>query len=1425
MHPSISHRYGESPPPYEEVMSGQIDVTVKVKQPGLESLLPDNRSADSPPLPEVPLSAVKPLNIVIQIVGSRALLAQVPSPPCTIANGFPGLLDVQPFIALGTRLRRDGHRIWLATHENFKELIQNSGLEFFSIGGNPEELMSCMVKNTGIIPKMSTITGGEIGRKREMIADMLHGSVTQAPFVADAIIANPPGFAHIHCAQALGVPLHMMFTMPRSPTREFPHPLANIKDTGADASLTYYLSYSMVELFTWSGLADIINSGRVKSLNLEELSPRTASGLMERLQVPHTYCWSLALIPKPSDWPPYIDVCGFFFRGQPSYSPSPEIEAFLRNESKPIYIGFKSIVMDDPAAMTTIIQAACRQAGVRLDFRRVAFQTCCRRYTPWWGRDNRMWSIKWVSNAIVPFFGDQPFWAKMVAAAGAGPAPIDHKALTAQGLADAIRFCLSLDSQRAAASIAARMGSENGVSNAAASFYRHIPWEAMQCDLLPSETAKWSLTNFYTGFADGLTGIVTKPYREAKSDGASGFAKGLAKGSVGLFSKPGAAMLGLVAYPAMGIYKKEAFVDTQPQGSSTDLIGNDPSRSKTRKALDLWQWLRTPLGILITLYGLNVVAWGGMLFLLLCNAAPAMCDPSCNDPNSPRRKWIEIDSQILNALFCIPGFGLAPWRMRDLYLWIRWRTGKDDAAFARLRHTHRAWFDYAPEEVNPKGAGIAQETVDVSGDTTPLWKMSMVVWCNALNTVFQACLAAYGTASAIIVLDYGRDVEGYGTFQVTRRSGNTSVFEMSYSETRALLDTYMADGPLPLAAAMDTYRVNRYNITDEKTYTNRLIQGALRYQKLNLSSGDDTPLSELPGTFNCSDHVLNRIWETGARTVQLNELPAASLPEFWTITNEGALVDSLVPQPFTADYAAMMTAYNVDFAVKPIANGFGFTVLSDTLGNGIYIFVDIANAAISAHAGSSELSSTPLASAALPPMITLNQWHRVGAAVNVTWVSVKIDGVSLLDFSQTIARYGSFGLGASFGHTAVFTNVTLTAFGGQMYASSLSEKSALKDFLLGTNPLPVSVDGSRQDRIAYAGDLDITARAAFASTNGTKYINGSIALLGSMQMLPGFFVPNAKIQQEPRAEAIPANLTGLIGYSFSLASAMAQYYEQTGDIAFLKYCAPRAARLFDWAHSQTLHSGLLNISDVALGGDWNYYDPPLSGWLPYLADGGLNDTIYAHRLHSLQESIRANLWSDRLHAFYLSDSQTDFSSQEANALAILSDTVPSTGGVSARTLLSSMARSLFISTGALAFSHNGAASGWSQKVSPYASGYHLQAALHARNAATATYLLHTLWGPISDPAHANYTGCTWETLGTSGRPGLSAPTSLCHAWGSAPTAELSRHVLGIRAATPGFRRWKVEPVTLGLQWVRGRHPVPGAQFRWTGPLIEMACLP
>ncbi|CAF4535527.1 unnamed protein product [Rotaria sp. Silwood1] len=66
--------------------------------------------------------------------------------------------------------------------------------------------------------------------------------------------------------------------------------------------------------------------------------------------------------------------------------------------------------------------------------------------------------------------------------------------------------------------------------------------------------------------------------------------------------------------------------------------------------------------ILIIIYALNIVAWGGMLFLILVGAA----NKTMSDEQT-RKIWIEIDSQILNALFCVTGIGLIPWRVRDLY--------------------------------------------------------------------------------------------------------------------------------------------------------------------------------------------------------------------------------------------------------------------------------------------------------------------------------------------------------------------------------------------------------------------------------------------------------------------------------------------------------------------------------------------------------------------------------------------------------------------------------------------------------------------------------------------------------------------------------------------------------------------------------------
>ena len=119
-----------------------------------------------------------------------------------------------------------------------------------------------MVKNPGLVPSMKSLQQGDIRNKRVMIAEMLDGCWkaciepdphTQAPFVANAIIANPPSFAHIHCAEALAIPVHLMFTMPWSATRAFPHPLANIQHLVEEPGVANYLSYRVVEWMTWQG--------------------------------------------------------------------------------------------------------------------------------------------------------------------------------------------------------------------------------------------------------------------------------------------------------------------------------------------------------------------------------------------------------------------------------------------------------------------------------------------------------------------------------------------------------------------------------------------------------------------------------------------------------------------------------------------------------------------------------------------------------------------------------------------------------------------------------------------------------------------------------------------------------------------------------------------------------------------------------------------------------------------------------------------------------------------------------------------------------------------------------------------------------------------------------------------------------------------
>ena len=165
---------------------------------------------------------------------------------------------------------------------------------------------------------------------------------------------------------------------------------------------------------------------------------------------------SPALIPKPRDWGSHISISGFYFlSAASSFTPEPALLDFLAAGPPPVYIGFGSIVVDDPTAMTKMIFDAVRKAGVRalvskgwgglgagdLGKPDEVFML---------GNVPHDWLFKHVSavvhhggagttaagilagrpTVVVPFFGDQPFWGNMIHRAGAGPAPIAYKGLT-----------------------------------------------------------------------------------------------------------------------------------------------------------------------------------------------------------------------------------------------------------------------------------------------------------------------------------------------------------------------------------------------------------------------------------------------------------------------------------------------------------------------------------------------------------------------------------------------------------------------------------------------------------------------------------------------------------------------------------------------------------------------------------------------------------------------------------------------------------------------------------------------------------------------------------------------------------------------------------------------------------------------------------
>ncbi|KAF7975026.1 hypothetical protein HWV62_10657 [Athelia sp. TMB] len=324
---------------------------------------------------------VPAMNIVIMIVGSRG--------------------DVQPYVALGQALKKDGHRIRIATHETFRKFVTEAGLEFFCIGGDPQELMSYMVKNPGLMPGMDSLMNGDIGRKRKMLTEMINGcwkscyepdDVSGKIFAADAIISNPPAFAHVHCAEALGIPLLLTFSqLVHLSTLLITHyvvgfyfldlatdytPAEDLAKFLGDGPPPVYIGFGSVVVEDSAAMTELIFQATANA-GVRALVSAGWGGLGGVTIPDHIFI----LGNVPHDW---------------------------------LFEKVAAVVHHGGAGTTAI--------GLK----------------------------KGCPTVVVPFFGDQPFWGSMIHKAGAGPEPIPQKQLNAENLCEAIKFAVSPGAKAAA---------------------------------------------------------------------------------------------------------------------------------------------------------------------------------------------------------------------------------------------------------------------------------------------------------------------------------------------------------------------------------------------------------------------------------------------------------------------------------------------------------------------------------------------------------------------------------------------------------------------------------------------------------------------------------------------------------------------------------------------------------------------------------------------------------------------------------------------------------------------------------------------------------------------------------------------------------------------------------------------------------------
>lgn len=388
--------------------------------------------------------------------------------------------DIQPFIPLSLGLLARGHSVKLAAPSRFKSLVEEHGIQFVPLAGEPEDLSRRLndagynfIKMIRDLMDHAVEIGEAVLRQTEDAcsdADLIIHTFMHA--VGAHTLAREKNIPDIH------IQLFPMFT----PTGDYPN--VTLPDLGL-RSLNRFSHELSQKITMWSSRIGFQRVRRLAGLPKRKLYSPFDNGPF-RSRTPILCAWSPIVIPPSSEWLSNVHVTGYYFStSDDSYQPSDDLKDFLRDGPPPICVSFGSMIHRDAQRIDATIRDALKRTNHRSiilsGWNSVGSRSSdsilylaaaphqwlfprCKMVIHHGGAGTTSAGLRaGIPNIVIPFAADQPFWGRRVYAMGAGPMPIHVQDLSVENLTMAIVYAENNDLYKRVQAVGQKLKSENGV--------------------------------------------------------------------------------------------------------------------------------------------------------------------------------------------------------------------------------------------------------------------------------------------------------------------------------------------------------------------------------------------------------------------------------------------------------------------------------------------------------------------------------------------------------------------------------------------------------------------------------------------------------------------------------------------------------------------------------------------------------------------------------------------------------------------------------------------------------------------------------------------------------------------------------------------------------------------------------------------------